>query len=214
MRRSHKIVGALIITAVLVAAGLLVWSRNSQGDQSSDSEPVYSDSSEATQTSSSNAVEPGDHPQAPDVSDPSLQPRTETSKSVGPAADPHVDTAKPDSVAEGFMIAYNSQQSANDDTWEKKTKKWAQPELIDALSGKKDTALAGLYPTAATSVDIKDNVSEWGRDTPVRWAHHLTVTVDTATDGTYLIDYRVRVLKTDSGWIVNSASVESWTKKA
>lgn len=213
MRRNHKIVVALIITVVLVTVGLFIWSRNSPMGQSSESEPVYNESSETSTTGPSKAVEPGDHPQAPEISDPSLQPRTETSRSVEPAATPSVDTNKPSSVAEGFMIAYNSQQSGDDDTWEEKTKKWAQPELIEALSRKKDGPLSELSPTAATSVEVKGNVSEWGRDTPLRWAHHLTVTVDTSTDGTYLIDYRVRAYKTDSGWVVNSASVESWTKK-
>lgn len=125
---------------------------------------------------------------------------------------PTPDTQDPAAVAEAFLTVYNSRSSESDDTWQEDTQAWLVPDLAAQLQVVTNGALEGKTPAAVRAVQVGENVTEWGIDTPLRWAHHVQVIVDTQDQGSYALDYRVRSQLTEQGWLINAAPLDGWQR--
>jgi hypothetical protein len=125
---------------------------------------------------------------------------------------PTPDTQDPVAVVGAFLTIYNSRTSETDESWKSVTEPWLVPDLVTQLPLVPNGAVEGKTPAAVRTVEVGENVSEWGIDTPLRWGHHVQVTVDTEDQGTYLLEYRVRAQLTDQGWLINAAPLDSWQK--
>lgn len=120
------------------------------------------------------------------------------------------DVQKAPSVAEALMSAYNSRTSEQDQGWKSATKAWMTPDLAANLAEFPNPALQGKGASAVTKVQIKGPVSQWGRDTPVRWAHVVDVTVKTEAGGSYVLTFNTRAQLTEKGWLFNAAELDTW----
>jgi hypothetical protein len=125
---------------------------------------------------------------------------------------PTPDVQDPAAVAGAFLTVYNSRMSETDESWESATEPWLVPDLITQLPLVPNGALEGKTPAAVRTVEVGENVADWGIDTPLRWGHHVQVTVDTEDQGTYLLEYRLRAQLTDQGWLINAAPLDSWQR--
>lgn len=147
-----------------------------------------------------------DGPQAPEQHTPVQYPR----QTIASPPTQRPDAEDPAAVAKAFLTVYNSRDSESDRSWRATTKPWLTPELAQKLPTVPNGALEGKAPTSVGKVQIKDNVKDWGVDTPLRWSHQVEVTLHTQDQGTYLLDYRVRAQLTDQGWRINAAPLDSW----
>lgn len=125
---------------------------------------------------------------------------------------PTPDMQDPAAVASAFLTVYNSRTAETDEEWKDITEPWLVPDLAAQLPLVPNGALEGKTPAAVRTVKVGENVEHWGIDTPLRWAHHVQVTVDTQDQGSYLLEYRLRSQLTDQGWLINAAPLDSWQK--
>ncbi|MBG6184732.1 hypothetical protein IWX65_002710 [Arthrobacter sp. CAN_A214] len=125
---------------------------------------------------------------------------------------PTPDMQDPAAVAGAFLTVYNSRTSETDESWKGTTEPWLVPDLAAQLPLVPNGALEGKTPAAVRTVEVGENVEDWGIDTPLRWAHHVQVTVDTQDQGSYLLEYRLRSQLTDQGWLINAAPLDSWQR--
>lgn len=133
-------------------------------------------------------------------------------KNIKAPSVPAVDVQKPASVTEAFLTVYNSREGETDQSWQEKIKPWVTPDLSEELSEASNDALAGKTPAAVSAVKVGKHVADWGSDTPLRWSHHVEVTVDTQDNGTYLLQYRMQAQLTDQGWLVNTVKLDAWNR--
>lgn len=147
-----------------------------------------------------------DHAQAPETAGPRQYER----QTIVPPSVPEPDENDPAAVAEAFLTVYNTRSAETDKSWQETVPQWLTPDLAQQLPSVSNGALEGKTPTAVRAVAIKGNVEDWGPDTPLRWAHHADVTVDTQDDGTYVLAFRVRSQLTDQGWLINAAPLDNW----
>lgn len=153
-------------------------------------------------------------PATPDAAQASGQPtpaQAERQEITAPPA-PTPDTQDPAAVASAFLTVYNSRTSETDESWKETTQAWLVPDLVTQLPLVPNGALEGKTPAAVRTVEVGKNVEDWGIDTPLRWAHHVQVTVDTQDQGTYLLEYRLRAQLTDQGWLINASPLDSWQR--
>ena len=125
---------------------------------------------------------------------------------------PVPDMQDPAAVAGAFLTVYNSRTGETDENWKATTEPWLVPDLVTQLPLVPNGALEGKTPAAVRTVEVGENVEEWGIDTPLRWAHHVQVTVDTQDQGTFLLENRLRSQLTDQGWLINAAPLDTWQK--
>lgn len=149
-----------------------------------------------------------DAPQAPEGATPMQYDRQTITSAPTPTPSPE----DPEAVAKAFLTVYNTRASETDKTWRTGTQQWLTPELAQQLPDTPNGAVQGKAPTAVEKIEVKGNVAEWGRDTPLRWAHHVNVTVATQDQGTYLVEYRVRAQLTEQGWLLNAVPLDSWQR--
>lgn len=147
-----------------------------------------------------------DHAQAPETAGPRQYER----QTIASPSVPEPDENDPAAVAEAFLTVYNTRSAETDQSWQETVPQWLTPDLAQQLPGVSNGALEGKAPTAVSAVAIRGNVEDWGSDTPLRWAHHADVTVDTQDHGTYVLAFRVRSQLTDQGWLINAAPLDSW----
>lgn len=172
-------------------------------------------SASASASSSVDPEEPGqmiqphpDHPQAPVAAEGhSYDPQQIEQPKI-----PDPDRQDPASVANAFLIAYNSRTDEKDTGWEETVEPWVTEGLNQELDTDGNKALEEKYPTAVKKVEVGDQIKDMGVDTPVRWSHRAKVTVATEHEGTYAITFKVREQLTESGWKLNTAAVDSWKR--
>lgn len=116
-------------------------------------------------------------------------------------------------VAQFWLLTYATRSSDSDTTWMDEVEPYTGSELQRMLGDIEDKALADRQPTQATKVEIGDNVSAWGPDTPLRWSHEMTLTFTDAQGQSYLAIYRVGANLTGEGWVVTSAEPTGWYRQ-
>lgn len=149
-----------------------------------------------------------DAPQAPELATPMQYERQEITAPPIPAP----DTQDPEAVASAFLTVYNSRAGETDKSWQDTAQPWLTPDLAQQLPLVTNGALTGKTPTAVGEIEIGENVEDWGTDTPLRWSHHVQVTVNTQDQGSYVLEYRIRSQLTDQGWLINAAPLDSWQR--
>ena len=150
-----------------------------------------------------------DAPQAP------VQPSAvqyERQEITAPALPAELDTEDAAAVTRVFLTFYNSRESETDTSWQETVSPWLVPDLAAQLPTLTNGALEGKAPAAVSAVEIGENVKDWGVDTPLRWSRHVQVIVDTQDQGSYALSYRVQAQLTDQGWLINTATLDSWQR--
>lgn len=174
-------------------------------------DPAPSASASASETDLGNGFSQlyPDAPQAP------VQPTAvqyERQEITAPVVPAELDTEDVAAVTRAFLTFYNSRESETDTSWQETVSPWLVPDLAAQLPTLTNGALEGKAPVAVSAVEIGENVKDWGVDTPLRWSRHVQVIVDTQDQGSYALSYRVQAQLTDQGWLINTATLDSWQR--
>jgi len=200
MKRSRTVTIAVLVVMLLLAAFIVTTSvlRSREAQQ----QPV-------AQESQQNLPAGGDTTTAASAT-PSVNSTVQASvEKTHQKLDP--DTSKAPEVVTAWMTAFTTRSSADDTLWEDTVTPWSADELLGELEESGSQHIAAHAPTSFVELQVGDPLTEWGRDTPIRWSRQVSVIFTDAKGQKYLAPYRVQAQRGDEGWIITSASYNGTT---
>lgn len=226
MKKKTLLTALLGILAVVLGLGVLAYNHlNPSAEEQAQSSINTNSSNNTNNANSSNntnraatsnpptdngmAVAFPDAPQAPGTPEPTPTYKTQTITQPTPKEDLNRDN--PEEVAKEALTLFTSRTSLTDTTYQEQLQPITTQELHSELAAMPIRSIADKYPTAVQNVEIKDNIKEWGIDTPARYSHYATAKVATETKGTLEIQYRVAAIKTpQDGWTITDLTIDSY----
>lgn len=162
--------------------------------------------------------EPSSHLPAPAAEEPTTPGGSGARGTSSPQPTAVAQVEQPDrddveATATAWMTVYGTRASDTDETWMEQLEPWTGEELMGELANVEDEALAGHTPTQVQEVRIGDNISGWGRDTPIRWSHEAVVIFTDAAGQDQEAIYRIQAYDTDGGWVITSAEFTGWSQR-
>lgn len=122
--------------------------------------------------------------------------------------EPAINPQDPQSVAEGWAVAYLSRPRSDWEGW----RRWVQPHITEQLAeqlthpveGTAEMQTLDAAPTRVTGVAVSAPQNDADTNTPIRWSHTLSVTVRTTTSSTVVLVYGVVAEQADAGWMITT----------
>lgn len=220
MKKNTLLTALLGILAVVLGLGVLAYNHlnpSAEGQtQRTNSSNSANTSNNTNRPATSNpptdngmAVAFPDAPQAPGTPESTPAYKTQTITQPNPNAALNRDS--PEEVAKEAITLFTSRTSLTDTTYQGQLQPITTQELHSELAAMPMRSIADKYPTAVQNVEIKDNIKEWGIDTPARYSHYATAKVATENKGTLEIQYRVAAIKTPKdGWTITDLTIDSY----
>lgn len=128
-----------------------------------------------------------------------------------PTPTENLDRNNPEAVAREVITLYTSRTSHTDTTYQDQIRPLITDNLAQEIGPHLPPFDPNTYPIAIQEVHLGDNIKEWGIDTPARYSHYATATINTATHGTYTLNYRTAAIKTPTGWTITDLTIDSWS---
>ncbi|WP_237189260.1 hypothetical protein [Rothia nasimurium] len=128
-----------------------------------------------------------------------------------PTPTENLDRNNPEAVAREVITLYTSRTAHTDTTYQDQIRPLITDNLAQEIGPHLPPFDPNTYPIAIQEVHLGDNIKEWGIDTPARYSHYATATINTATHGTYTLNYRTAAIKTPTGWTITDLTIDSWS---
>lgn len=200
MKRSRTLTIVILVVMLMLAAFIVITSVFRQREAQQQPESQQSQQNLPAGGDATMAASP-----TPSV-DPTVQARVEkTHQDLDP------DTSKAPEVVTAWMTAFTTRSSADDTLWEDTVAPWTATELLGELEESGSRHVGAHAPTTFVELQIGDPISEWGRDTPIRWSRQVSAVFRGADGQKYLTPYRVQAQRGDEGWTITSASYNGTT---
>lgn len=181
--------------AIVLVGGGLVWAANLPAD------PEPAPTVAATAAPSAPTFAP--------TADTTPIPAAPSVTPTKPAAP--VDTSKPESVARAWAEAYFTRPTGDDTTFQEAIKPYVDPSLSEYMRTDEFNVDGKGYwdqseGTRVLDVKVTPQDGSVGRDTPIRWARTVTVSVEGISTGKKVdVPYILELRRADTFWFIIGA---------